>query len=573
MMSTSVAWNADAFIMMYESMLTVDFDSNEVRGNVVDYTVNEDGTVFTFKLRDGMRWSDGELVTMEDVLFTWNSFINNAELTPVIDRSMRNGGDDSADVMTLEQVDDTTFTITSDRPYGGYLMNLSASTWPVYSDYIKPAHYLKPFHKDYAEECHGSLEEYYAFIAPVAAELGYDDPSEEGVWVFVFNAIDMTQWEITKPAAALTAVQYPGVVSTNFPCLNPWIMESASNVYVQWVRNPYYWKVDAFGNQLPYFDYVSSTFMENTGMTEMNIITGNIDMTYSAIRDFPLYIEEASDIVVNYPTSFTGLWGIIYFNLNYDEDPSFAEAMQYPDFRKALGYAIECDEISDVYFDRATTPSRQEYMSTYDPDKANAILDELGFLDIDGDGWRETPSGLKITWSLYPQVDGGYVEMSELITENWNAIGIKTVIQAVEASFWSTLLSGNQAPMYIASAPEAPEWRQQNWSESRIGPLWHQWWKTSSKGEAVTGIEPPDEIKELYTLIAKTMEYLPDQVAAEVIPELTNLIDENAWYLIPFETVPTGFTVNINFGNVSETDPNTQYREVYGELYFDRTIE
>ena len=151
LMSSQVSWCADLFIMMYESMVTMDWDTSEVYGNVVVPSANEDGTEFTFQLLEGMRWSDGEPVTMEDVLFTWNDFVNNEELTPAVSSWLHSGGDSSADLMQLQQVDDWTYTMTSSKPYGGFLVNLGANCWPVYSALIKPAHYLKPFHKAYAE--------------------------------------------------------------------------------------------------------------------------------------------------------------------------------------------------------------------------------------------------------------------------------------------------------------------------------------------------------------------------------------------------------------------------------------
>lgn len=570
LMSTVVSWNADAFIMMYESMLTVDFTNNEIYSNVVDCTVNEDATVFTFTIPEGMRWSDGEYVTTEDVAFCWNDFINNEVLTPAISSTFYSGKDAGAELMVMEIVDDYTFTLTSSKPYGGLLIKLSAAGWPVYSDWIKPAHYLKPFHIDYAEECHGSLEAYYEYITPIAEKLGYYDPTEEGVWMYVFNAVDMTQWEITDPADALAMEQYPEVLTSNCPCLNPWIMESASDTLVTWVRNPYYWKVDQWGNQLPYLDYVYSAFMENSEMFDMNVIAGNIDMTYSSLDSLPLYREQAADIVENYLTEFTGLSCILFFNMNYDEDPSFVEAMQYPDFRKALGMAIDTQEIGDACYVGEVTLSRQAYTATYDVDAANDLLDELGFIDVNDDGWRETPSGLEIAWNIYPQVEGGYVKPCELMVENFGDIGVKMIIQSTDPAYWSTLISSNSIPMLVSSSCEAPEWRQDGWRQNYFAPLYWSWWQTRNSEEA-NGIEPTEEFKRLYTLIDQTLELVPTDVDAIVIPQIIELVDENAWYLTCFESVGTGFTVNKNFGNVSETDPNSQYREVYGELYFDRT--
>ena len=146
---------------------------------------------------------------MEDFLFTIDHFLFNAELTPVIPKNMRSGGASSGAPLSFEAVDDLTLKVTSEVPYGGFPVVISIAGWAGYTDLLKPAHYLKQFHKDFAEECHGSIEAYYEFIRPFAAKMGYDDPTAEGVWAYVFNQVDMTNWENTDPNDALTTVFFP----------------------------------------------------------------------------------------------------------------------------------------------------------------------------------------------------------------------------------------------------------------------------------------------------------------------------------------------------------------------------
>ena len=65
-------------------------------------------------------------------------------------------GTSAGDPFTFEIIDDTTFKLIFKQPYGGFAVHLSITGWKGYSDLLKPAHYLKQFHKGYAEECHGS---------------------------------------------------------------------------------------------------------------------------------------------------------------------------------------------------------------------------------------------------------------------------------------------------------------------------------------------------------------------------------------------------------------------------------
>ena len=76
------------------------------------YEHNDEYTVFTFKLREGLKWSDGEPVTMEDVEFWWNDILKNTEYTP---------SDTYYADCVLDKVDDWTFTFTFETPKPLYL--------------------------------------------------------------------------------------------------------------------------------------------------------------------------------------------------------------------------------------------------------------------------------------------------------------------------------------------------------------------------------------------------------------------------------------------------------------------
>ena len=121
------------------------------------------------------------------------------------------------------------FSLSFKESYGGFLVHISISGWKGYTDLLKPAHYLKQYHKDFAEECHGSLEAYYEFMTPIAAAIGYDDITADGAWVAVFNQIDCTNWECSDPTDMLTSVTFGGAIAEDMPHLYPWKMTSSSN--------------------------------------------------------------------------------------------------------------------------------------------------------------------------------------------------------------------------------------------------------------------------------------------------------------------------------------------------------
>ena len=164
--SVTPNYNGDVFCMLTQNLLTMtDTYSGEVTPNIVeDFEVNDDYTEFTFTLRKGLKWSDGVEVTMEDYKFAIEDYAFNAELTPVLNNYFRAGGKSTGEPCTFEVIDDLHFKMTFAEPFGGFLVHLSVAGWKGYGSFLKPAHFMKQFHKDYAEECHGSLEAYYEFL-------------------------------------------------------------------------------------------------------------------------------------------------------------------------------------------------------------------------------------------------------------------------------------------------------------------------------------------------------------------------------------------------------------------------
>ena len=99
--------------------------------------------------------------------------------------------------------------------------------------------------------------------------MGYYDVTEPGVWAIIMDQIDVKNGEMTDPNDMLTSVTFADAGETgDFPVLYPWLLESDANNVTTWVRNPYYFKVDAAGQQLPYIDTITSTLVEDMEMVQ-----------------------------------------------------------------------------------------------------------------------------------------------------------------------------------------------------------------------------------------------------------------------------------------------------------------
>ena len=567
--TTAVNWSPTLFMGSDENLLTqIDMNSGIITPNILeDYSFNEDYTVFTFKLRKGLKWSDGEDVTMEDVEFCVKDVIFNSELTPVLDTKWRSGSMADGTPMEFAVLGDLEFQITFDAPYGGFLSRLCTSdSWAGYTDTIKPAHYLKRFHKDYAEECHGSLEAYYEFIAPFAEIMGYDDPAAEGTWCYVFNQVDVVNWELSDPTDCLTTEYFPGLVDANFPVLYAWVMESSANNRQIYVRNPYYWKVDAEGKQLPYVDYVESAYIEDEENFTLSILAGDVDFSGVISADnMTLYLENEEKGNYTYKSAIEGAtFGVVFFNINYGlnadgtvkEDAAsqaWQEMVSDLRFRQALMYAIDVEETAQTIYNGLPLVN-DLYTCDHDIEKANALLDEMGALDIDGDGFRETPSGAKFSWLIWMPTGFGYTSFCEFYVEYWHELGLNCDGYVTDDSIISTSEKANEIPMRIYYSSEPSFWFFIDGDIEKWAPLYDAWFKAGGMSGDVSAdgeyLEPTEDVKEIYRLSNEKMQVDVNTAATEVVPKLMKILADQCYVIMPIVHTPGGMAYSNRLGNI-----------------------
>ena len=74
-------------------------------------------------------------------------------------------------------------------------------------------------------------------------------------------------------------------------------------------------------------------------------------------------------------------------------------------------------------------PAFKSEMSDYDPARARALLDLYGFVDRDGDGWRERPDGSPLVLEMATEPDQIYRQLQRAVEEGMEAIGIRIALQ------------------------------------------------------------------------------------------------------------------------------------------------
>ncbi len=449
-----------------------------IQGNVVkSWEANADNTVFTFKMREGLKWSDGQPVTTEDVKFAYEDVLLNDKITPIFPNYLRTGMSASGSPGVVKIIDDYTFSVTFDKPYGSFPAQIAIAGWRGYGGLIKPKHYLKQFHIKYTPQ---------AELAPKlkAASIPEDQ------WQNLFNSKQMTEWmwNITNESGL------------GHPTLTAWILKKVDGGVFTFERNPYYFKVDAEGNQLPYIDGIRSEVVQDRETLTTRALMGEFDYLgeRSSLKKLPLMKEkEATGAIKVFIPKMHRL--PINFTLNLtNSDPTWRKVTGDVRFRRALSLAINRPEILKNFYlgQFAKLPSRSS-SAEYSVDKANALLDEMG-MKKGADGFRAAPDGkpFSILFEV-PENSDDHVPMSELIAEYWKKVGVNTTVKKTDGTLVSQRFTANELQATAGWAHETI-WPSAGWDDylpgNNWGQLWHQWYTSQGK----QGEEPPKEIKDLY---------------------------------------------------------------------------
>lgn len=524
---TSPEWDPYFFCMNNETLLSAPFISvNNIKGNILsEFKANEDNTVFTLKIRENLKWSDGHPVTTEDVKFTYEDILNNEELTPIFPAKFRIAGEP----MELEIIDNYTFKITFAEPYGDFITKIT-DPWGSYAELIKPEHYLKNFHIKYTTMA--KLEPYL------------EEEELEDEWWNLFNMKDIAHWDMCSDDAI------------GFPVLYPWMRAESSEGLLEFKRNPYYFKVDTEGQQLPYINNVKSFYVGSTETMTMNVLSGQATFLGGAgLQKMPLYKEKEEQgnfkvhLLKNHVNPLC-----LYMNYTY-EDQVWQEVVKDIRFRKALSHSVNYQEIIDnLYFGLASSPVTIE--AEYNPDKARELLNEMGLGEKDNQGFRLGPDGETFEFLIevapYPQIPE-VIKAAELLVEYLKDVGLNASMKKRSTTLFGQKSAANELTASLLWLP-VPTWRHRismgsHIPEGKWGREWQTWYDTDGE----SGEAPPTWIKEVYDINERIIRTIPDEPEGK--KAMQDLFD---WYqeYIPFIPIVQQSTDVLitpdNLGNVAE---------------------
>lgn len=494
-------------------------DAQEMYVNFArEVEVSDDYSEITVHLREGTKWSDGNPVTTEDFVFWWE---DRRKYFPEAGRKVEDlvpsmyvvGGK----AMELEPIDDYTFKL---KFAGSYPLYWSILTRGWNSVEPLPKHYLAEFHPKYATGDKSAAE----------------------------------QWAIFEDK-----VTHPNGKFIDFPTLNPWVTkDKIQGQRLIQKRNPYYWKVDSDGQQLPYMDGIVTDYLSDQELILMRIGAGEIDLSILSVpRDRVIWQwQEKGDYTINWWKY--ALWNMWLENLNYydvcpDEDKEIAALIREKDFRQALSLSLDSDYWGEVYGLGAVQQGFQymdptkvhtkrmkeqglwdKYMNMYgyyDIEKANSLLDELG-LERRDDGWRYFESGNRVEITILTSTDHDTGEQQPKIAEDVEKnIGVKVWIQAQAWPATLEIYRTNQYQFFGFQQGSRSPWIEIDPSVGKVWPEYSKWDKSSGQ----EGIEPDDpnwsKLADLRATLGKTAD-MDKRIDLGI--EATNVIMDSGWTIIRF---------------------------------------
>ena len=376
------AFDAAFMAPSHEALFSNDTDFKITDDGAATLDLDQDKKVATIKLKDNVKWSDGVDVTVDDVIFSYE-IIGHKDYTGIrYDDTFRNVigmeeyHDGKADTISgIKKVDDKTVEIE----YKKVEPSMLQAGGGVYS-YAAPKHTL------------------------------------EGVAIKDMESSDQVR-------------KHPVT-------FGPYYMSNiVAGESVEYLPNEYYW------NGKPKLKKITMKSVQTASATEAlnsklyDMIFQMPTDTYETYKDIEGYTNLGRE-----QTSYTylgfklGKWNNEESTVEYDPNSKMADKS----LRQAMGYALDNDSVGSKFYaglrSNATSlipPVFESYHDsklkgyTQDIDKANKLLDDAGFKDVDGDGIREDKDGKEFTIKFASMSGGETAQpLADYYVQQWKQIGL-----------------------------------------------------------------------------------------------------------------------------------------------------
>ncbi|NJL50173.1 MAG: ABC transporter substrate-binding protein [Blastochloris sp.] len=508
------------------------------------YSVSADGKSFTFTLRKGMKWSDGSAFTSEDVAFFIQDILPDAKLFATKPGWLTVEGE----LPSISVASPTEFTISWSKPNGLFIVN-AASIYGVQLAMLNKAY------------CSRFLPKYNPNADAEAKAAGAADWARRMVAMCGVGIEAIERWR-----------------NPQRPTLEAWRITDpyvAGATRVAFQRNPYYWKVDTQGNQLPYINGLSVSVNAASQTLLLSVLAGEIDyeVRHTASQtNLPVLVEgmKTGNYRISEREVRTGNAVTISVNLN-SQDPTKQPIFSDKNFRVALSHALDRKAIIDTLYlgqgtpqqvsPRKGTPFYNERLATqyitYDVKEANRLLDSIGLDKRGRNGMRLARDGSPLVVNVAAVTAlGALADAAELFVQYWQAVGIDARFTAMDRTrfYEEKTASAHDVVVWLATAGGIDVFIDPRdyfpfSTESNYAVEWGKYYIGGG------GKEPPAFVKAQWALYDK-IKATSDAKQQEALFQQILEISADQFYQIGVSTAIDGFAVVSNtLGNVPKGTP------------------
>ncbi|MFP6734920.1 MAG: ABC transporter substrate-binding protein [Rhodospirillales bacterium] len=526
-------------MVVYGYARLVGYDTNfNLVPDILKSVEEIEGRIFTFHLRKGHRWSDGQPFTTEDFRYY---FEESATSKAVKNVSL------PADMLVdgkppkFEVIDKYTVRYTWQKPNPFFIPRLAGAR-PMYI--YQPAHYMRKFNAKFTD-----AETLKALVKK----------RQQRNWVALHYVVGQ-QYKNNNP---------------DLPTLQPWVLKTKPpSKKFRFLRNPYFHRVDGNGRQLPYIDEVKLN-ITSSKLIPIKSGSGETDLQSRGLNFNNYTVLKQSENQFGYKTRLwqtaKGARWALFPNMNVN-NPDWRRLFRDVRFRRALSMGIDRHEINQVlYYGLAretgnlVLPESPLYdagfatrWTKFDVDKANRLLDGMGLTKRNSQGTRLMANGKPLELTVvFSTEESEPSDLLELIRDSWRRIGVKVFSKPmnrevmrtrifsgfVQMAMWFGLENGIPSESFSPKELAPTSQQQLQW------PKWGQWHETLGKSGQPIDMKLP---KELFQLNVDWRNARSAEARKKIWRRMLDIYSDQAYSIGLVASVPQVIVVRNSLRNVPE---------------------